>query len=175
MSVARPYARALYAAAADAGTADAVLADLEATADLFASAPDVTAFLNHPAVDLKPKQDVLREALGPKVHALTLRFLLLLLEKRRFGAFAEILRAYRALVEEAAGTGQGRVEAARPLSAEELAALEKAASVWAGHPVRLVADVRPELLGGARIVLGDRVIDGTMAGQLEALSKRLKA
>ncbi|HVB08992.1 MAG TPA: ATP synthase F1 subunit delta [Bacillota bacterium] len=175
MSVARPYARALYAAATEAGAADAVMADLEATADLLASSPDVTAFLNHPAVGLEPKQDVLREAFGPRVHALTLRFLLLLLEKRRFGFFSEILQAYRVLAEDAAGTSRGRVEAARPLLPDELAALEKSASRWAGHPVKLVADVRPELLGGARIILGDRVIDGTTMGQLEALSKKLRA
>jgi F-type H+-transporting ATPase subunit delta len=175
MSVARPYARALFAAASEASEAEPVLGDLEAVGELLAGNPPLAEFLNHPAVGLEPKQQVLREALGPRVHALTLRFLLLLLDKRRFAAFPEILRAYRTLVQEAAGLGQGRVEAARPLAAEELAALERAASRWAGHPVRLTADVRPELIGGARIVLGDRVIDGTTAGQLEALSRRLKA
>jgi F-type H+-transporting ATPase subunit delta len=175
MSVARPYARALFAAASEAREIEPVLGDLEATSGLLAGSPDVAAFLNHPAVTVQAKQDVLRQALGPRLHALTLHFLLLLLDKRRFGAFEEILRAYRDLVEEAAGTARGRVEAARPLTAEELAALEKAASRWAGHPVRLSADVVPELLGGARIVIGDRVIDGTTAGQLEALSRRLKA
>jgi F-type H+-transporting ATPase subunit delta len=174
VSVARPYARALLAAARDAGETEAVLADLEAAAAVLQSDADLAAFLNHPGVANEPKRQLLREAFGPRVRPLTLRFLLLLLDKRRFGAFPEILRAYRGLVQEALGLGQGRVETARPLTEAELSALEEAASRWAGRRVRLVPDVRPELIGGARIVLGDRVIDGSMAGALQRLARQLK-
>ncbi len=175
MSVARPYARALYEAASEASEADAVLADLEATADLFDAVPDLAVFLNHPAVAPEPKHEVLREALGPRVHGLTLHFLLLLLDKRRFGALPEILQAYRAMVEEAAGVGRGRVETARAMSPKELAALEEAAGRWLGTKVRLQPDVRPELIGGARIIVGDRVIDGSLAGRIQRLGRQLRA
>lgn len=172
MSVARPYARALFAAAAD--RSETVLADLDRAAELLARNPDLAAFLNHPGVAGGPKREVLGDALRADVDELTLHFLLLLVDRRRLGAFADILRAYRALVEEAQGTGRGVIESSRPLGPREVAALERAVSAWAGRRVSLVADVRPELLGGARVILGDRVVDGSMAGRLQQLGRRLK-
>jgi F-type H+-transporting ATPase subunit delta len=175
MSVARPYARALYAAAREASAADAVLADLEATADLLTGTPDLAAFLKHPAVAAERKHAVLRQALAGRVGGLTLRFLLLLIDKRRFDAFPDIVRAFRGLVEAAQGIGRGRVETARPMTEQELAALEDAASRWLGGRVRLQADVRPELIGGARIIVGDRVIDGSLVGRIQRLGRQLQA
>ena len=176
MSAAQPYARALYAAAGDEGEpAETVLADLDAAIDLLEREPAVAAFLSHPALPPQGKRKVLQTALGGSIRPVTLRFLLLLTDKRRFSALPDIVRAFRGLVEAALGIGQGRLETARAVSAEELAALEAAASRWLGTKVRLQADVRPELIGGARIIFGDRVIDGSLAGRIQRLGRQLRA
>lgn len=58
-------------------------------------------------------------------------------------------------------------ETARPLKAATRKAIEDAA----GAPVTEV--VRPELIGGLRLRIGDRVIDGSVAGNLERLKRTL--
>jgi F-type H+-transporting ATPase subunit delta len=42
-----------------------------------------------------------------------------------------------------------------------------------GHPVSLQLDVKPELLGGLTIAVGDEVIDGSLASKLAAAETHL--
>jgi F-type H+-transporting ATPase subunit delta len=67
------------------------------------------------------------------------------------------------------------VTSARPLSKEELASISaRVERIYGRHfQARLVVD--PELVGGMRITMGDRRIDGTIAGRLEELARTLTA
>ena len=42
-----------------------------------------------------------------------------------------------------------------------------------GHPVELETDVDPALLGGVIVQIGDRLIDASVRGKLDALRKTL--
>jgi F-type H+-transporting ATPase subunit delta len=154
---------------AAAGVAD----ELDAAIALLAGEPDLQAFFEHPGVAVDAKRQVLRELLAPRVRRVTLSFLQLLLDKRRLRELPAIARVYRTRVEEALGQGEARVQAARPLGREELEAIATALERRTGRKIRLSTDVRPELIGGVRIVLGDKVLDGSLRGQLERLSRTL--
>ena len=60
-----------------------------------------------------------------------------------------------------------QVRVARPLSQEQTQRLVGALSSLKGREVRLNVALDPEVLGGIHVVIGDEVIDGTVASRLE--------
>ena len=61
------------------------------------------------------------------------------------------------------------------MSDAQLAALVSALEKRTGRKVRAQVHVDKSLIGGVRIVMGDKVIDGSARAQLGALESALKA
>lgn len=89
--------------------------------------------------------------------------------------------ALRSLLAEVGALTRGRqarrgavVRTAVPLTAEEQARFERAIQRF--EPGRWVTfEVDPQLLGGVWLRVGDRIIDGSLRGRLEALRKQMLA
>jgi F-type H+-transporting ATPase subunit delta len=60
-----------------------------------------------------------------------------------------------------------QVRVARPLSQDQTQRLVAVLSSLKGREVRLNVALDPEVLGGIHVVIGDEVIDGTVASRLE--------
>jgi len=74
------------------------------------------------------------------------------------------------------GSGRGRemvVRTAVPLTPEERAEFEKALARRFGPGYRVVFEEDPQVLGGVWLRVGDRIVDGSLRGRLEALRKRM--
>ena len=65
------------------------------------------------------------------------------------------------------------VTVAQPLTDEHKQRLQAAIERQLGRQVSLQVVVDPAVLGGARVQVGDEVIEGTVAGRLAAASKQL--
>jgi F-type H+-transporting ATPase subunit b len=66
------------------------------------------------------------------------------------------------------------VTSALPLSTDEQGAVKKNVLAKMGTNTKVEFNVNPQILGGLVIRVGDKVIDGSVAGQLESLRKSLK-
>ena len=108
-----------------------------------------------------------------ELSRLTRNFLALVAQRRRLDLLADILAAYRALVDEAAGRVRARVRSAAPLADPERAALRERLGRRLGKTVLLDTEVDPSLLGGFVAEVGSRVLDMSVAGQLAALRERI--
>lgn len=69
--------------------------------------------------------------------------------------------------------GPVRVTSALPLTEEEQANVRRELTARLGEAIELSFHVDPQILGGLTIRIGDRVIDGSMAGHLEQLRHSL--
>ena len=65
------------------------------------------------------------------------------------------------------------VESAASLSIEQTGRLTSALARIYGRPVSVHVLVQPALGGGIRVRVGDEVIDGSVAGRLDELRRRL--
>ena len=63
------------------------------------------------------------------------------------------------------------VESATPLTASEGQQVSAGLAKDYGHNLTIEYKTNPELLGGLRIKVGDDVLDGSVAGRLDRLSK----
>jgi F-type H+-transporting ATPase subunit delta len=109
------------------------------------------------------------------VHDVALHTALLLIRKRREAVMAMLPSEYHKLQMAARGSEPLVVTSARRLSDAELnelvGRLERLYS--RRFEVRQVVD--SGVIGGVRISMGDRRIDGTISGQLDALARTLFA
>ncbi len=130
--------------------------------------------LDNPTIEIKDKltllESVLPEGSPPELR----KFLGVLLTHNDFGLIDEIVEALsRALVEEAAGPQRAFITTAVPLSDEERAKLEKRLMERFGSNLEFVYQVDPEILGGVIVQVGDKLIDDSIRGRLQALRQKL--
>jgi F-type H+-transporting ATPase subunit delta len=71
------------------------------------------------------------------------------------------------------GTEPLTITAARKLDDAELSSLVDRLQTIYGKKFEVRQVVDPNLIGGVRITMGDRRIDGTISGQLDALARTL--
>jgi F-type H+-transporting ATPase subunit delta len=98
-----------------------------------------------------------------------------LAENGRLNLLPEIRQQFEALKNEREGVVEAEVQSAFELSEAQLADLVQRLEKKTGRKVRAQVSVDRELIGGVKVVLGDKVIDGSARAQLAALETALKA
>ncbi len=172
-AVAQRYARALFEAARARGAEVEVGADLEAILSLEEPKLSLRLFLEAPNVRDDVKRRVVDETLGGRVHALTLRFVHLLLAKRRAYIGRQVTAAYLEILREHQGRVKARVVSATPLADDLRESLRVAIERRTGKKVEIHALVDAAVLGGISVQWGDQILDDTVRTRLSQIRERL--
>lgn len=173
--LARRYAAAIFSLAGEGGTVDATGDDLATIAAVLDRDPMAADFFVAPVIGRRVKERVLYEAFGSRVGELALHALLLLVRKHRERLLGAVVAEYRKLQRAARGEEALTITSARPLPGNELTALVERLERIYGKKFDVTQIVDPGTIGGVRLQMGDRRIDGTVAGRLEHLSRTLFA
>ena len=102
-------------------------------------------------------------------------FVRVLAENGRLGLLPEIHEQFDALRNEREGVIEAEVISAFELSKPQLADLVERLEKKTGKKVKAKVQLDKELIGGVKVVMGDKVIDGSARAQLGALETALKA
>jgi F-type H+-transporting ATPase subunit delta len=105
---------------------------------------------------------------------LTRKLVLLLAQKRRLFALADIIRAFEFLLARHRGEVAVEITSAHGLSVAETAELGRVLKDKLGREPRLTAHVDPKLLGGLVLKVGSRMIDSSLRAKLEGLRAAMK-
>jgi F-type H+-transporting ATPase subunit delta len=171
-NVAQRYAAALFEVAKEQNNVEAVEQELKAVTDVLNAHPDLVAILEHPGISLEAKKQQITELFGGRVSTTVLNFLKVLFDARRQDALASVYSEFVRLSDAAQNRVKATVETAVPLTEDELNTLKN--TLGAKGSVEVTTVVNPALIGGARVRVGDRVYDYTVAGQLNRFRQTLK-
>jgi F-type H+-transporting ATPase subunit delta len=174
-TVARRYATAVFSLAQDNKATEAVGGDLRAISAAISSDDTVRRFFISPVIDRGEKTKALAAAFEPRVGQIALHTLLLLVRKRREALLGAIVEEYEKLLLAESRREPLEIASARPLEKAELDAIVARLSRKFGKAFEVTEKVEPEILGGVRITMGDRYVDGSIAGRLDELSRLLFA
>jgi F-type H+-transporting ATPase subunit delta len=169
LTLARPYARAAFAIAKDAGALPA-WSDALAFAARMAADPQVAALLGNPKLAQADAGTLLAPVAANELFG---NFLGLLFENRRLSLLPEIAGLYDELRFEAERVVKAKVTSAVALPAAELDTIKAALKKRFGRDVEIETSVDESLIGGAVIDAGDVVIDGSIKGKLGRLETAL--
>jgi F-type H+-transporting ATPase subunit delta len=169
------YAKALLGLASDKGVPAEVLAELKELDRLLERDRLFHDFLCAPNVRLQAKKDVIEKVLGDHLSEITLNFLKLVLDKRRQVHLREMVRAYEAEYHEQMGELVVRVESAVALEAPQRQRLIGDLKKKHKKDIILEERVKPALLGGLVLKIGDSRVDGSLRTRLEMVGSRLAA
>ena len=172
-TIARPYARAVFALAREAGSYEQWSQRLAIGAAALGN-EQVRRLLDDPHRTPAKQVELLLD-LGGEPGAPELSNLFrTLADNGRLGVLPEIAAAYESLREEAEGRIEVEVRSAEPLSDATRASLKRALERRLERSVELENVIDPSVIGGAVIRAGDLVIDGSVHGRLEKLATALK-
>lgn len=174
MTIARPYAEAVFRIAREQKTFPA-WSQLLQIAAAAVSEPRVAAVLDDPERTAAAKEALLLTICGDNADALGRNFLQTLVDADRLSVLPQIAALFDALKDEAEGIAKARIDTAFPLSPAELADLTTALEKKFGKKIEATVTIEPTLIGGARITVGDTVIDGSVQAKLAAMSNQLRA
>ena len=174
-TIARPYAEALFKAA---GANPAGLAAEVAALAAVAGNADLRQFADNPKTSVEQVAQLVAEAvqrLGVTLSPACGNFLRAVLENGRLAALPEIGAQFQALVNARSGVADARIESAFPIDAGQLAEVAATLEKRFGRRLNPTVTVRPDLIGGIRVVVGDEVLDTSVRARLEQMKVALTA
>ena len=173
-TVARPYAEAAFKLADEAGALAKWSETLAALAQVGQDAR-VRAAVADPNLSDAQVAGLFISILAGKLSGDAENFVRVLAQNNRLELLPQIREQFEALKNEREGVVEAEVQSAFELSDAQLTDLVQRLEKKTGRKVRAQVSVDSELIGGVKIVLGDKVIDGSARAQLSALETALKA
>ena len=172
-TIARPYAEAAFRLADSQGK----LADWSAVlANLSSVAADerVRSAIGDPNFPAAKVAGLFISILTGKLTGESENFVRVLAENGRLDVLAEIRAQYEVLKNDREGVVEAEVYTAFEMDQAQVADLVARLEKKTGRKVKARVSVDKSLIGGVKIVIGDKVIDGSARAQLAALETALK-
>lgn len=173
-TIARPYAEAAFSLARERDALPAWSQMLRLASAVIAD-PQVANALDNPRLDAAAKESLLLSICGDQLDAEGRNFVRVLIESDRISVLPAIQSLFETLKDQADGVAKATIETAFPFSGNELPELMAALEKRFGKKIDATVTVTPELIGGARITVGDMVIDASIQEQLRAMAAQLRA
>ncbi len=175
-ALAETYARSLFELTEAKGGQAAIesaLGELEEVLELARANPAFSEFLSSPALPAAKRAKSLVRIFKGRISDHTAHFLLVLNDKGRLGHLPAIAAAFDALVQAHFGRVEVDVYTAEPIRAEELRTIKDRFQKAIGKEAIVHPYTDGSMLGGVKIRIGDRLIDGSLATQLRRMREQL--
>ena len=173
-TIARPYAEAAFELARDEQALPAWSQMLRFAATIIGD-ERVAAALDNPRLDAAAKESLLLSIGGDRFDAQARNFIHVLVEGERVTLLPQIAAMFDTLKNEAEATARATIESAFALTDAQLAELQGALEKRFGEKMETTVIVNPDLIGGARVTVGDAVLDGSVQAKLAAMHAQLRA
>jgi len=171
-TIARPYAEALFKAAG--GNAAALSAEVASLAAV-AGNEQLRQFADSPKVSVEQVFGVVSGVVQAALSGPAQNFLRAVLENGRLAALPEIAQQFHALVNAQGGVSDAVIESAFPIDAAQLGEVVGTLEKRFGRKLNASVQIKPELIGGIRVVVGDEVLDTSVAARLQQMKAALTA
>ncbi len=134
----------------------------------------LTPRLDDAGVEFASKQEMLRTVFPANTAAPVQNLVSLLVSRNEAHLLPHIIAEFERYAQRVPSTATARVTSAIALTDAEKNALEAKLRAQFGGDTTFEYAIDPAVLGGVVVRVGDKVIDGSVAGKLAALKEKLK-
>lgn len=169
--VAKRYAQGLLDFTNESGQTSAVFSEMKDVVKLMSQSPDLNKFFLTPYIDSKKKVEVAKE-IFKSLSASSQNLITLVIRHGRENQLKNIAQEFINKVEDINGVERVTLTTATELSKENMDQILKSTNlVKAGSNFDLKVYVRPEILGGYILRVGDQQIDASVKSKLNSIKK----
>lgn len=173
ITVARPYAEALFRLADQSGNLKG-WSDMLGTLAQVADHPEVRATIGNPKLTSAQLTELFI-GLAKGIDEEGKNLVRVLVENRRLSVLPEVRELFEELKNQREGVLEAQIYSAFPLDETQQAQLVADLQLKFKQRVQVTVAVDPELIGGVKVVVGDQVIDASVRGKLAAMAVALKS
>ena len=164
ITIARPYAQAVFRLAKDTRALDAWSARLRRLAEI-AQDPQMARAIDNPKFSPTQLAELFVSLSGEPGNVELANFVGMLAENERFGMLPDIWAAYEQIA---------LISSAYPLDDAQLKNLTREFEAHFGVRLEAQVSVDPNLIAGVKVTVGDQVLDLSVRGKLDAMAAALK-
>ena len=166
------YGGSLYDLAQEMDCVQEMQEQLEQIRSLFRETPEYVHLLSEPSLAVKERCGLLDEAF-PEANKYLLNFLKLLCERGLLWEFGGCCEEFTRRFRQDQGIASAVVTTAVALSADQLDALKEKLEAISGRKVQISTCVDEKIIGGIKVELEGREMDGTIKGRLNGISRMI--
>jgi len=172
VTIARPYAEAAFRLAREK-------ANLSGWSEMLAILAAVVvdsrmqACIDDPNMSAQQLEALILGVVGDRVDGLGRNFVQVLILNDRLDLLPQVRELYENLRREHEGILEAKITSALPVGDEQLNLLVAGLEERYQRKVKMRVEIDPKLIGGVKIAVGDKVIDGTVRGKLDAMAAAL--
>ena len=172
--LAKRYAKALFELANERGSLEAILEEVRSFSDIIESNKRLRAYLYSPEIEKKQKLQIVESLFKDKVSGLFYNFLLLLIRKGRQGYYPEIVFEFDTLYDKKNNRIRATIISAVQMDEEQFEEIQRVLKKSLDAEIFLTTEVDKEILGGLIIKVDGKVMNNSLAHQLNILKRDLK-
>jgi F-type H+-transporting ATPase subunit delta len=172
ITIARPYAEAVFALAKERGELPKWSQMLALIVGVYRD-EQMQAAIANPKLTIADIEKLMLAICGEKIDSAAHNLIQVLARNGRLALLPEIRELYERLKAEDEGVIEARISSAFPLDSEQLAQVVSLLSKRYQKNVNPSVSVDPELIGGVRVQVGDKVWDASVRGRLQNMAAAL--
>jgi len=176
LKVATPYAEALLDIAKQSNLLSLITEDLSLVSSILLDSRDLQASLSNPVIDISAKKEILSQIFQSQVHEKVLKFLLVLVERRRITLLNLIIDKYLDLAYKSQSTTIAEITTCVAFNEQqENDLINKIKVMTNSENVKLLMNIDSNLIAGFTIKIGSKIVDTSLSGKLNQMSLYLNA
>jgi len=171
-TIARPYAEAVFRLAKQANALPAWSDALNLIAAVYQD-PQMQAAMANPKVTVTDIERLLLTICGERIDGVARNLIQLLVHNRRLSALAEIHELFEQLRLEDEGKLDAKISSAFPMEDAQRSQVVDLLSSRFKRKINATVTVDPDLIGGIKVEVGDKVWDASVRGRLHTMAVTL--
>lgn len=171
--VSKRYALALFEAGLDLDKIDEFNKELDFLQTVFDQEEQLLQLLSHPRIKKDEKKDLINRIFKDKLSQELVNFIYILIDKRREAHIIDIITKYKELFNEHKNIIKVVAMTAVPMEEKARNKLVEVLASKLDKTVELTNEIDSSVIGGVVLNIENKVVDGSLKGQLDSLSKIL--
>ncbi len=167
------YAKSLIDLAVEQNSLEATLQDVQLIDATIHGSSEFAAVLKSPVIKADKKNAIIDAVLGSRMTPLTKAFVKLLTDKGREDTLSEMTTSFIDQYRILKNISRVKLVTAAPVSDQVKEGIrQKVATALPGQSIELSTEVKPEIIGGFILEMGDKLVDASIRRDLNDIRKQ---